>query len=282
MKIFAAFIIGTTLSLGLSPVAKADPETDRKAFQNYFTSRFPDIPITNFIHGVYAVDGILRENWEEIEEFPPYEVALDEGRRLFENPLANGSYLGNCFPNNGIGIANRYPFFSEKHGEVITLEFAIRECLKSSGAAKLLANSNTVTAIEAYMAFTSRGKPIAATIPEGSDAIDAYEEGKQFYYARRGELNMACAHCHVDHAGMRINGSTISPGLGQVSRFPVFHSDMNRMSSLHHRFNRCLERMQAQDFTPQSLEYRNLEFFLTYMSNGLTWNGPGTQVANSN
>jgi sulfur-oxidizing protein SoxA len=49
------------LLLGLVPVLSqqtvfASPEDDRKAFVEYFQSRFPDVPFAEFANGIYAID----------------------------------------------------------------------------------------------------------------------------------------------------------------------------------------------------------------------------------
>jgi sulfur-oxidizing protein SoxA len=46
---------------------------------------------------------------------------------------------------------------------------------------------------------------------------------------------------------------------------------------MHRRFGGCNEQVRAKAFPAQSPEYRNLEYFLTYMSNGLEVNGPGAR-----
>jgi sulfur-oxidizing protein SoxA len=60
-------------------------------------------------------------------------------------------------------------------------------------------------------------------VPEGDKkALAAYNEGKKFFYAKRGQLNLSCADCHVTNPGQRIRGNTLSPALGQVTHFPVW------------------------------------------------------------
>ena len=49
------------------------------------------------------------------------------------------------------------------------------------------------------------------------------------------------------------------------------------MVTLHERFAGCLNRVRAKPFKAQQDEYKNLEYFLTYMSNGLEINGPGSR-----
>ena len=127
------------------------------------------------------------------------------------------------------------------------------------------------------MAFTTRGKKVATKIPKDPRAVEAYETGKKFFYARRGQLNMSCAHCHVDNSGNRIRADLLSPALGHVTHFPVYRSKWGELGTLHRRFGGCNEQVRAKAFEAQGPEYRNLEYFMTYMSNGLAWNGPGSR-----
>ena len=43
-----------------------------------------------------------------------------------------------------------------------------------------------IAAISAYMAYTSRGNKFAMEIPDDPRALEAYEDGKRFYYTKRG------------------------------------------------------------------------------------------------
>ncbi len=271
-------LLAAILLLPGTAAVAADPQADRLAFQRYFSLRFPDFSLATFSLGVYALDENLRQRWEDSEEFPPYETAIAAGRQYFLTAFANGGHLGDCFGNAGIGVGDRYPYFDVKRGEVITLELAINECLASNNEKPLAPNKGMIAAIEAYMAFTSRGKIIAVTVPDDARAQEAYAAGRRFFYARRGQLNMACAHCHVDYSGRRMNGELLSPALGQIGRFPVYRSEWNEVGTLHRRFRQCTELMQARPFDAQSPEYRNLEYFLGYMNNGLALTGPATSL----
>jgi sulfur-oxidizing protein SoxA len=108
-------------------------------------------------------------------------------------------------------------------------------------------------------------------------ALAAYEEGKRFYYSKRGQLNLACGDCHVTSVGMYVRADHLSASLGHSTHFPVYRSKLGRMISMHERFYGCVRDVRARPFDLQSLEFRNLEYFLAYMSNGLTINGPGAR-----
>lgn len=266
------------LILCVSSGTQASPEEDKLAFQNYFKQRFPQVTFDEFINGIYAVDQGVREQWESIEELPPYEISVDEGQTLMAKTLKNGNSLMDCFHSDGTGVAAKYPYFDVGRGEVITMGVAINDCFIANGELPLKYEQGPLVSIQAYLATMSRGLPIHVENPSKHPAaLQAYQKGKHFYYARRGVLNFSCAHCHVDYSGKTLRGNILSPALGQVSHFPVYRSKWGNIGTLHRRFKGCLNQMAAKPFEAQSEQYRNLEYFLTYMSNGLTWNGPGVR-----
>ncbi len=276
MRTLLISITALSFMVGVPALSQASPESDKKAFQSFFMKRFPGTPFGEYANGVYSIDSISREQWEAIEEFPPYEIPVDEGKTLFETPFKNGKTYASCFPNDGIGIRNQYPYFDPERGEVVTIPLAVNECRIKNGEKPLKYKKGEMAAISAYMAYTTRGKKMATKV-SGKAAIEAYEKGKQSYYARRGQLNMSCAHCHVDNAGNRIRADILSPALGHLSHFPVYRSKWGELGTVHRRFAGCNKQVRAKPFKAQSNEYRDLEYFLTYMSNGLIWNGPGAR-----
>jgi len=271
-------VIAVTAVLTAVPlISSASPEDDLKAFRGYFMERFPNVPLEEFANGVYAIDPASREQWEAIEEFPPYEIAIEEGEEIFNTPFKNGKTFASCFRNGGIGIKSDYPYYDTKSGKVKTIELEINECLEKNGEKPMKYKKGKLASVSAYMAYTTRGQITDIKIPHDQRALDAYEKGKVFYYARRGQLSMACAHCHVDNAGNKIRADILSPGLGHLSHFPVYRSKWGGLGTTHRRFGGCNKQVRAKPFKAQSDQYRNLEYFLTYMGNGIPWNGPGAR-----
>ena len=258
--------------------AKAGPEEDRQAFVAFFEARFPNIPLAEFANGIYAIDSDAREQWLDIEDFPPYEFTIDAGETLWQESFANGKTYTDCFTDPTEDIRPRYPQFDESSGEVLTLELAINNCRSTHDQPAYAYDSTEVTAITAYLAFESRGKQLDIRVPEGdSGALDAYETGKQFYYTKRGQLNFACSDCHGISSGQYIRADRLSAGLGHPTHFPVYRSKVGGMVSLHQRFSGCVRDVRGTPFELQSVEFRNLEYFLAYMSNGFEVNGPASR-----
>lgn len=277
MKKFIAVVAMLGLAVSLPQVSVATPESDLKSFREYFKKRFPDTPFNDYINGVYSIDAASREQWESIEDFPPYEINIESGKEMFNAPFKNGKTYASCFENDGIGVKQNYPYFDAKSGKIITLESAINSCREANGEEPLGWSKGKIADISAYMAYTSRGNIIDVKIPDDPRAIDAYERGKRHYYAKRGQLNVACADCHVYNAGNKIRADLLGPALGQVSHFPVYRSKWGGIGTLQRRYGGCNKQVRAKPFKPQSDEYRALEYFHTYMSNGLESNGPGAR-----
>ena len=210
----------------------------------------------------------------EIEEFPPYELSIDSGQAAYEKPFANGKSYADCFGDGA--VRGQYPYWDAERKEVITLELAINECRAENDEEPLKYNKGKMADISAYMSYASRGQSIDVKIPD-DDAMAAYERGKEFYYRKRGQLNFSCFDCHGSGAGSYVRADKLSPAYGHTSHFPVYRSKWGGMGTLHRRFGGCNKQVRAKAFKPQSQEYRELEFFLTYMSNGLDYNGPGAR-----
>ena len=269
--------LGLALLLALPVTSMATPEQDLAEFRDFYAKRFPGTPFDDYINGVYSIDKESRAQWEDIEEFAPYELNISNGEALFNKPFANGKSYADCFENGGIGIRQNYPYFDTERGEVITLELAINECREANGEKPLKWKRGPLADISAYMAYTSRGNIFNIEIPDDPRALAAYERGKKHFYQKRGQLNMACADCHKFYSGNKVRADLLSPALGHLTHFPVYRSKWGGLGTTHRRYGGCNGQVRAKPYPAQSEEYRALEYFHTYMSNGLAVNGPGAR-----
>ncbi|HEY9148050.1 MAG TPA: sulfur oxidation c-type cytochrome SoxA [Gammaproteobacteria bacterium] len=277
MRKIALTATAVALFVGMPLAAQATPEDDLKSFREHFMKRFPGVPLEEYKNGVYAINADARSSWEAIEEFPPYEDELERGEELFNTPFANGKTYASCFPNGGKGIRQNYPYFDASSGKVKTLEQEINECRTNNGEKPLGWKKGDIAAISAYMASTSNGKKLNVKVPNDPKAIEAYNRGKLHFYAKRGQLNLSCANCHQDNAGRMVRADTLSPALGHPTHFPVYRLKWNGLGTMHRRYGGCNKQVRAKDFPAQSDEYRALEYFHTYMSNGISVNAPSSR-----
>lgn len=266
------------VGLSVSAASVAGPEEDRQAFRKFYENRFPQVePIGDFQNGVYSILPEAREQWEAIEEFPPYELAIEEGEKIYNKTFANGKSLKDCFGEDG-AVREQYPHWNKERGMVMTMELAINECLEANGEKPLKYKKGAMAAVSAYMSYNSRGQVINVEIPSDDPrALDAYNMGKEHFYTKRGQLNFACADCHMHTSGMNYRSETVSPAFGHATNWPVYRAKWQEMGTLHRRFAGCHNNIRANPFKAQGEEYRNLEYFISYMSNGLEFNGPAAR-----
>jgi sulfur-oxidizing protein SoxA len=287
MKIIKKLVLGISLVVGSQWVLAADkgdtletvdPQADLSALQEFFKKRFPNAELSDYINGIYAVDADSRTQWEDLEAFPPYEFDLEEGERLFNQTFANGKTYADCFENGGVGIRQNFPYWNKEEGTVKTLEQEINECRVKNGEEAYKWGKGPIAQISAYMAWTSRGNTFDVKIPEDDPrAKAAYLEGKKFFFTKRGQLNLSCANCHIQGSNIRIRADLPSPSYGHVTHFPVFRSKWGELGTLHRRYKGCHQDSRSNPLEMQSEAFRNLEYFQTYMSNGLVVNGPGAR-----
>ncbi len=259
-----------------SLMAQTTAEQDRLKLREFFSKSYSSIDLNDFIDGAYIFNEKAKQQWLEIEDFPPYEFDIEEGEVLFNTSFANDKNYADCFKNKGIGIKQNYPLWDELAMKVITLELAINNCREKNHEAPLAYGTGEMAKLSAYMTSTSRDEIIDIPEPVGK-AFEAYEVGKKYYYSKRGQLNMACANCHLATAHLNLRYEIPGPMLGQVTNWPVYRSKWQQIGTIHHRFRECNSQVRAKPLEYQSDVYRNLEYFLTYMSKGLKLNGPGSR-----
>ncbi len=276
-----AFSLACIFALALLAPALADdrlnPAAEAKAFQNFFIKKFPKLKYEDFVNGPYSMDEGLHKQWEEKEQFPPYEFAVETGKEMFATPFKNGKTYGDCFANKGVGVRQNYPTFDEKEGKVITLELALNRCREANGEAPYNYMKDEMASLTAYMAFTSRGQKMDIKIPSDPRALEAYENGKRYFYTRRGQLNFSCATCHVQSPGERIRSEVLAPALGIMNAMPIYRSEWSGMGTTSRRLATCNSQTRAVPLEPQADEYRDVEYFLSYVANGLPISGPGAR-----
>ncbi|MCS5588416.1 MAG: sulfur oxidation c-type cytochrome SoxA [Candidatus Thioglobus sp.] len=261
-------LLTAVVSLGLmvgTVSAGTDVDADRKAFVAHFKSILPQVEFADYTNGVYAIDEGSREQFEEIlDGIPPYEEAVEKGEAEFEK-----FGMGNCKEFSDLSTARlNYPYFDDAAGTVITLENTIRKCYNEQTGKKMPTMKGKITRISSYISDQAAGGKINVKV-ESDGAKAAYEKGKAFFFAKRGQFNMSCADCHVYNAGMKARADILSPALGHTTHVPMYRAKWGGLGTLHRRYGGCLKNMRAKPLFAQSEEYRNMEFYHQAMSNGL-------------
>ena len=273
-------LAGLGIALGAPLTASATPESDLKEFQDFFLKKFPTVPLEAYNDGVNALPQYADRvgNWELIMDFPPFEADIEKGEELWAKPFANGKTYASCFKNGGKGLAVGYPFYDSATKKMRTIEADINECRVRNGE-KPIKNMKHGEMAQLTIAFKrlSQGEKMAVKI-NSPEALAAYEKGKQFYWSRRGQLNLSCANCHVQNAGNKIRGDVLSPALGHGTGFPVYRTKWSLsnkpLGTIHRRYGGCNKQVRAKPLKPQSDAYTALELYQAYMNTGVPIKAP--------
>ncbi|HJX57999.1 MAG TPA: sulfur oxidation c-type cytochrome SoxA [Thiobacillus sp.] len=266
MKLLAG-MAGLGIALG-AVSAHASPEKDRQELIKYYADKYPDIKIEDYVYGALAFDADSRAQYDAIMEFPPYDSEIDKGRKMWETPFKNGKTYAGCLPNGGQHIAGNYPRFDEAKGKVVTLHDAINDCRTANGEEAFKVNDmKTMGLLTAYMRTLSDGMMMNIKV-ETPKAMAAYEDGKKTFFSRKGQLNFACASCHVQNAGLRLRSELISPAVGHAVHWPVFRGG-DKLVALQNRYTGCFKQVRAVPPAVGSETMNNLEYFHSALSNGL-------------
>jgi sulfur-oxidizing protein SoxA len=263
-----AALVGFGALASVCGAAVASPEQDRQKLIALYKEKFPNVKIEEYVHGAMIVSPDALQQYESIMAFPPFLDDLDRGKKLWEASLRDGKTYADCFPNGGKMVAGNFPYFDEKLGKVVTFEGAVNLCREASGEKPYdYGDRKTMGLLVAYARTLSDGMKMDVKVASPA-ALAKYEEGKKYYFSRHGQLNFACATCHIGNAGNTLRTEILSPMLGQASHWPVFRSG-DSLNTLHMRYRRCEEQVRAEPKEAGSEDYNNLEYFMSYMSNGL-------------
>ena len=263
-----AFVIGAPAA---NAISEAEIKKDIEEFQSFFLKRFPGVTLAEYSDGVNALPQYAerRANWELLMEFPPYETEMDKAAEEWVKPFANGKTFDDC----DLAAGNVYPVYDAATDDLRTLVADINACLKANGE-KPIKNVKVgkMARLIAHYRAQFNGQPMAVDYSHAG-AQKWYEKGRQFYWAKRGQLNFSCANCHVQNAGNKIRGDVLSPGLGHTSGFPVYRTKWavagKPWGTIHRRYGGCNKQVRAKPFKAQGTEYKALELYEAVMNTGV-------------
>lgn len=177
-------------------------------------------------------------------------------------------------PESMEGVRAVYPKWNEEAGEVRTLAMQINDCRETQmEAAPYKYDSAPMAAMEALISVQSRGMPVDVAID--GPVADTWEQGKELYYTRTGQLELSCANCHEDNYGNYIRADHLSQG--QVNGFPTYRLKNAKLNTAHGRFKGCVRDTRAETYAPGSPEFVALELYVASRGNGLSVEAPAVR-----
>ncbi len=204
----------------------------------------------------FASEEIRRLQANDAEN--PGMLWVDRGAQLFAQHCAS------CHTVEAMkGVAARYP--RVVGGKVVNLEAQVRHA-----GAPFAYESDELLALTSFVAHQSRGMPLRSEAP----AKDV-ERGKAEYYRRRGQMNLACAHCHQANPGKKLGAETLSQG--QPNGYPAYRLEWQTLGSLHRRLRSCMFGLHAEVPPYGSPLLLDLELYLASRARGLPVETPAVR-----
>ncbi len=177
-------------------------------------------------------------------------------------------------PESMEGVRAVYPKWNEEAGEVRTLAMQINDCRETQMEAEPYKyDSAPMAAMEALISVQSRGMTVDVAID--GPVADTWEQGKELYYTRTGQLELSCANCHEDNYGNYIRADHLSQG--QVNGFPTYRLKNAKLNTAHGRFKGCVRDTRAETYAPGSPEFVALELYVASRGNGLSVEAPAVR-----
>ena len=226
-----------------------------------------------------------------------YDFAAPETRAMQDDDAANPGILGvlqgetlwttkvgaadrscaDCHggaPSSMKGVAARYPAFEPALGHPIDLEQRIDRCrTEHQGAEPLAWESADLLALTAFVAYQSRGLPIA--VSRNAELRPSLDQGRELFQRREGQLNLSCSQCHDDNWGKRLAGSVIPQG--HPTGYPVYRLEWQSLGSLQRRLRNCMIGVRAEPFEYGAPEAVALELYLMGRASGMLLETPAVR-----
>ncbi len=195
----------------------------------------------------------------------PGQLAVTEGEALWLRTAANGRRCADCHAQVP-AVAARYPRAVD--GRPQTLAARINTCrTQHLGQPAEGPDGADVLALQALVAQRSIGQPVTP-----DPALQAWAaRGQAMWRQRFGQLNLACAQCHDQHAGQRLGGAAIPQA--HPTGYPTYRLQWQGPGSLQRRLRGCLTGVRAEPFALGADAWLALEAWLMQRAAGLPWEG---------
>jgi sulfur-oxidizing protein SoxA len=172
------------------------------------------------------------------------------------------------------GVAARYPAWDDTTGQALNLAGRVNTCRqRHQQAAPLAADHADALALAAYIGLQSRGLPLAP--PADARLAPLRAQGQALWQQRLGQLNLACRHCHDQHAGQRLGGAAIPQA--HATGYPTYRLEWQGLGSLQRRLRGCVVGVRAEPFAADAPEWLALEAYLAQRAIGLAVETPAVR-----
>jgi L-cysteine S-thiosulfotransferase len=205
----------------------------------------------------------------------PVMLAVQDGAALWAAPAGSAQLAcSRCHGDAGAsmrGAAARYPRWDERSARPINLAGRINVCRQRHMQAPAWKNDDAeMLALTAYVGLQSRGLPLAP--PDDGRLQPWRDSGRALWQQRLGQLNLSCAQCHDQRAGLRLGGAVIPEA--HATGYPTYRLEWQGLGSLQRRVRACVAGVRAEPFAADADEWLALEVWMAERDRGMAIETP--------
>ncbi len=274
---FTKVLCGTTIAMALGYAGISVAASGADGVTTPIKPAAKDHPLEEVWSG-YKYAATDTQAMQDDEFSNPGMAWHDTGQELWSKVEGDaGKSCASCHGDDASsmkGVGARYPILDEKRGKLVNIENRINMCRTENMKAKPWKyDSSQSLGMSIFVKAQSQGMPVNVKVDGAAKPF--FDKGKEFYYERRGQLDMACATCHEGYFGQRVRMNTLSQG--QSNGFPTYRLKWQKPGSLHRRFSGCNKQVRAKPFKKGSDEYLALELYLAWRGAGLPVETPSVR-----
>ncbi len=177
------------------------------------------------------------------------------------------------------GVAARYPRFDKKYGRIMAMEEFLQMHGPETTGIDMPSQSNLNLNMSMLVKFQSNGMPLNLDLTS-MESRAALARGEATFHKRSGQRNHACADCHLEEPGKggnkflggRLLGTRDS---GLMNHFPLWRTNFSKVWDPRKRFQWCMLPLGMNYLASDSVEYAELEFYLSSFGQGKPLTAPG-------
>jgi sulfur-oxidizing protein SoxA len=171
-------------------------------------------------------------------------------------------------------VAARYPAWDATLARPVTLAQRVELCRqRHQGLAPRSVEHDDALALQAWLGWQARGLPLAP--PADERLAPHVQAGERLFHLRQGQLDLACAHCHAQRAGLSLGGSPIPQG--HATGYPSYRLQWQGLGTLQRRLRSCLAGVRAEPFAADAPEWVQLELYLARRAAGMAVETPAVR-----
>ncbi|MBM3951779.1 MAG: sulfur oxidation c-type cytochrome SoxA [Rhodospirillales bacterium] len=177
------------------------------------------------------------------------------------------------------GVATRYPRYVGEYRRIMAMEDFLQSHSPATTGIDMPSQSDINLNMSMLVKLQSNGMPLNLDLTS-LESRAALKRGEATFNKRSGQRNHACADCHLEEPGKGGNkflGGRLLATLesGMMNHFPLWRTNFTKVWDPRKRFQWCMTPLGMNYLAADSVEYAELEFYLSSFGQGKPLTAPG-------